>query len=225
MQNKIQSELIAMRDAGLAKFNAKLIPTVALESILGISTPNLRKLIASIENQQQFLDTLPHKYFEENQLHAILLSKIRDFDTCVAAVDTFLPYIDNWATCDQLIPRVFARHRVELVLWVRKWIGARHVFSVRFAIACLMRFYLGDELCSEYLDMVVNCRPGDYYIDMMRAWYFATALAKNWDRVIPILRDGRLDPWTHNRTIQKAIESYRVSPEHKETLRHMRRKV
>lgn len=225
MQHKIQSELFAMRNEKLAAFNARLIPTVAPDSILGIPTPNLRKYAKTIENSDAFLDILPHRYFEENQLHAILLSKIRDFDACVAATDAFLPYIDNWATCDQLVPRVFAKNITELLPWIRRWIKSRHNFTVRFAIGCLMRFYLGDNLRTEYIDMAINVGAGDYYTDMMRAWYFATALAKNWDDILPVLRDGRLDTWTHNKTIQKAIESYRITPEQKETLRHLHRRV
>lgn len=225
MQSKLQFDLIQLRDEKLAAFNARLVPTVAPDTVLGISTPKLRKYARTIEDFAAFLDTLPHMYFEENQLHAILLSGIRDFDACVAATDAFLPYIDNWATCDQLVPKIFAKNITELLPWIHKWISARHNFTVRFAIGCLMRFYLGDNLRPEYIDMVINVRAGDYYIDMMRAWYFATALAKNWDDVVPILRDGRLDRWTHNKTIQKAIESYRITPEYKETLRHLHRKV
>lgn len=224
VQNKIQSDLVAMQSPKLAAFNARLVPTVAAPNILGISTPNLRKYASTLANPKQFMDTLPHLYFEENQLHSILLSNIRDFDVAVRAVDTFLPYIDNWATCDQLVPRVFAKNTVALLPWIRRWLRSRHNFTVRFAIACLMRFYLGAALRPEYSDMVASVVPGDYYVDMMRAWYFATALAKNWDEVVPVLQNGRLDPWTHNRTIQKAIESYRITPAQKQYLRTLHRK-
>ena len=212
-----------MRDEKFAKFNAKLLPGVECKQIIGIRTPELKKYAKNLENTALFLDKLPHHYFEENQIHAFVLSEIRDFDSCVMMVDKFLPYIDNWATCDQLIPKIFAKNTDKLLPHIKKWIKSNHTYTIRFAVGLLMRFYLGDKFCSEYADMVVKIKSDEYYINMMRAWYFATALAKNWDEIIGILESKKLDLWTHNKTIQKAIESYRISSENKLYLVRLKR--
>ena len=212
-----------MRDEKFAKFNAKLLPGVECKQIIGIHTPELKKYAKNLENTALFLDKLPHHYFEENQIHAFVLSEIRDFDSCVMMVDKFLPYIDNWATCDQLIPKIFAKNTDKLLPHIKKWIKSNHTYTIRFAVGLLMRFYLGDKFCSEYADMVVKIKSDEYYINMMRAWYFATALAKKWDEIIGILESKKLDLWTHNKTIQKAIESYRISSENKLYLVRLKR--
>ncbi len=223
MKNKIISELFDMRDEKFAKFNAGLLPNISPKKIIGVRTPKLRKYAKTIENSEKFMSVLPHKYFEENQIHAFILSDVRDFDNCVNMVDNFLPYIDNWATCDQLIPRIFAKNTDKLLPWINKWIKSSDTYTVRFAIGLLMRFCLGNKFSKNQADIVISLQTGEYYINMMRAWYFATALAKNWDDVIGVLENYKLDLWTHNKTIQKAIESYRITPEQKTYLKKLKK--
>ena len=218
MHDKIISDLFSMRDERFAKFNAKLLPPDVAQYVIGIKTPILRKYAKNISNSDNFLQSLPHKYFEENQIHAFILSNIRDFETCVNLVNEFLPYVNNWATCDQLIPKTFAKNIDKLFPWVQKWIKSKHTYTSRFAIGLLMRFYLGNTFNRKYANMVLNIQSDEYYVNMMRAWYFATALAKNWDDIIDIIENKKLDSWTHNKTIQKSIESFRISNEQKKYL-------
>lgn len=218
MPTKIQNDLFDMRDEKFAHFNASLMPTTKSQNVIGVRTPDLRRYAKTIQNQDTFLSSLPHKYFEENQIHAFILSDIRDFKICVNMVDAFLPYIDNWATCDQLIPKIFIKNSDHLLPYINKWIKSKHTYTCRFAIGLFMRFYLGEKFDSKYADMVIKIKSDEYYINMMRAWYFATALAKNWDDVIGIIENKKLDTWTHNKTIQKAIESYRITPQQKQYL-------
>lgn len=219
MTNNIENDLLSMRDEKFAKFNAKLLPNIATETVLGVKTPALRRYAKQLSNADDFLNSLPHKYFEENQIHAFVLSDIRDFEKCVDMVDKFLPYVDNWATCDQMIPKVFAKNTDALLPWIKKWIKSKHAYTVRFATGLLMRFYLGDNFDIKYADMILNIKSNEYYVNMMRAWYFATALAKNWDEIIGIIEKEKLDLWTHNKTIQKATESYRIAVAQKKYLR------
>jgi len=212
-----------MQDIKFAKFNAKLMPSTVQQNIIGIKTPDLRKYAKSMSDTNEFLKHLPHKYFEENQIHAFILSDIRDFEKCVNMVDKFLPYIDNWATCDQLIPKTFGKNPNKLFPWIQKWMKSKHTYTVRFAIGLLMRFYLGDKFDKKYTDMVIKVKSDEYYINMMRAWYFATALAKNWDSVIGIIENQELDLWTHNKTIQKSNESFRITNEQKKYLTKYKR--
>ena len=223
MTTKIQQDLLQMGNEDDAKFIAKLIPNIPANTVIGIKTPALKQYIKTMENIDKFIDVLPHKYFEENQLHAFILSQMRDFDTCVVATEKFLPFIDNWATCDQLSPRAFAKHHERLLPFVIKWIKSKHIYTVRFAINTLMRFYLGDRFNTKYADMVAGIKTDEYYLKMMQAWYFATALYKNWDDIIPILENKRLDSWTHNKTIQKARESRRITDAQKEYLAKLKR--
>ena len=223
MLTQIQSDLFNMRDDKFAKFNASLLPGLSQKSIIGVRTPELRKYAKTIQNANKFLNKLPHTYFEENQIHAFILSDIRDFDTCVDLIDKFLPYIDNWATCDQMAPKIFAKNTNKLSPWVNKWIKSKHVYTVRFAIGVLMRYYMGDKFTPEYTEFVKNINTNEYYINMMRAWYFATGLAKHWDIMIKIIENNCLDLWTHNKTIQKAIESYRITKNQKQYLRQLKR--
>lgn len=222
MHEKIVSDLFAMRDEKFAKFNAKLIPTTESKCVIGVRTPELKKYAKTISTPDKFLQKLPHEFFEENQIHAFILSNIRDFEKCVKLVNAFLPYVDNWATCDQLIPKIFAKNTDHLLPYIHKWIKSKHTYTVRFAIGLLMRYYIGDKFDSSYADMIVKIQTDEYYINMMRAWYFATALAKNWDDIIGIIKNKKLDTWTHNKTIQKSIESYRISPEQKEYLKKLK---
>ena len=223
MLTQIQSDLFNMHDDKFAKFNASLLPGLSQKSIIGVRTPELRKYAKTIQNANKFLNKLPHTYFEENQIHAFILSDIRDFDTCVDLIDKFLPYIDNWATCDQMAPKIFAKNTNKLSPWVNKWIKSKHVYTVRFAIGVLMRYYMGDKFTPEYTEFVKNINTNEYYINMMRAWYFATGLAKHWDIMIKIIENNCLDLWTHNKTIQKAIESYRITKNQKQYLRQLKR--
>lgn len=218
MTTQIQSDLLNMGNKRDAEFIAKLIPTIPANTIIGIKTPVLKQYIKHIENTDIFVDTLPHKYFEENQLHAFILSQMRDFEQCIFATNKFLPFIDNWATCDQLRPKCFAKHLDELLPFITKWIKSKHIYTVRFAIGMLMSFYLGDKFNLKYADMVAGIKTDEYYLKMMQAWYFATALYKNWDDIIPILKTKQLDSWTHNKTIQKARESLRITKAQKEYL-------
>ena len=225
---EIQERLFALRDEKNAAFLAKLVPGVPAESILGARTPALRKLARELFDSQEtasFLDALPHAYFEENNLHAFFLERIRDFDLCLAAVERFLPYVDNWATCDSLSPSVFRKHRPELLNCIRKWIASDRPYTVRFGIKMLMEHFLDADFQSEYLDLVTVIQSQEYYVNMMRAWYFATALAKQYEAAIPVLEDIRLDRWTHNKAIQKASESFRISEEQKNYLKSLRRKA
>ena len=221
---KIQTDLFSLRDEKFADFNSKLMPDIVRENVIGVRTPALRKYARELSEDAagDFIKQLPHKYFEENQLHAFILSGVRDFDVCIKLVNEFLPYVDNWATCDQLLPRVFAKHTDELLKYIKQWIKSKHTYTVRFGIGQLMRFYLENNFDVSYAEMVAKIKSDEYYVNMMRAWYFATALAKNYDEVLPFIENKVLDNWTHNKTIQKAIESYRISDEHKKFLRKLK---
>ena len=223
MTNKIVSDLFNMRDEKFAKFNASLLPTINSKNIIGIRTPELKKYAKTIRDADKFLNSLPHKYFEENQIHAFILSNNNDFDTCIKLIDKFLVYVDNWATCDQLIPKIFDKNTDKLFPYIKKWIKSEHIYTQRFAIGLLMRFYLGEKFDLSYANMVKNITSDEYYVNMMRAWYFATALAKNWDSVIGIIENKKLDSWTHNKTIQKSKESFRISSEHKKYLNTLKK--
>ncbi len=225
--SEIRTDLLSMVDTKYAQFNAKLIPSVDAELVIGVRTPQLRKYAKQLmksENTDEFLRNLPHKYFEENQLHAFVLSEMKCFDECIGAVETFLPFIDNWATCDQLTPRSFARHKQELLPHIYRWLSDSHEYTIRFGIKMLMSHFLDADFNPGYLSKVAAINRSEYYIMMMQAWYFATALAKQYDATLPVLQELRLSTWVHNKTIQKAIESYRITPEQKEFLRTLRRK-
>ena len=216
-----------MRDNAYRDFNSSLIPGIDKNSFIGVRTPNLRAFVRNMVKDGvagEFIERLPHTFFEENQLHAFILSACRDFDSAIMAVDKFLPYVDNWATCDQMSPKIFAKNTNKLLPYIKKWIKSKHTYTVRFGVLCLMRYFMDDGFDEKYADMVANIKSDDYYINMMRAWYFATALAKQYERVFPYFVDNRLDTWTHNRAIQKAVESFCVSDRHKADLRALRRK-
>lgn len=224
MQTIIE-QLLARHEAQYQQFQQKLLPELASESILGVRTPALRTLAAELAGTAQgeaFLQTLPHAYFEENQLHAFLLERVRDFDEVVLRVERFLPYVDNWATCDQLIPKVFAKNLPQLRGYIQRWLQSGQPYTVRFGIEQLMRFYLDGAFEPVYIDWVVDAQREEYYVRMMTAWYFATALFKQYDAALPALLERRLAPWTHNKTIQKAVESRRITPQQKEYLRTLR---
>ncbi len=221
----ILKKLYALQDIKYRDFQGKLLPTVDPETIIGVRTPALRKLAKELAKQDDigaFLGTLPHTYFDENQLHAFILSEIKDYDRCIALVERFLPYVDNWATSDQLSPKVFRKNKPDLLAHIKSWLKSDATYTVRFAVGMLMQHFLDDDFSMAYPKLVAAIRSDEYYINMMRAWYFATALAKQYDAIIPYIEQKKLDPWTHSKAIQKAVESYRITPEQKEYLRTFR---
>ena len=224
-RDEIVAELFRLRDPGYAQLQAKLIPTVAADRIIGVRTPALRALAKRLSGEEDtgaFLALLPHRYFDEDQLHAFVISRTKDFDSCAAAVDAFLPYVDNWATCDQLSPRAFKKEAEKLLPCIRRWISSDQTYTVRFAIGMLMQHFLGERFSAEYTDLVAGIRSGEYYVNMMIAWYFATALAKQYELVIPYLEGRRLAAWVHNKAIRKSVESYRITDEQKAYLKTLR---
>ena len=224
-EKEIRDELFSLRDTGYRDFQSKLIPTVDPATVIGVRTPALRKFAKQLYKEKsfdEFLSVLPHEYFDENQLHAFIISEIRDYDRCVEEINRFLPFIDNWATCDQLSPVVFKKHRHELLDEISTWMDSKETYTIRFGIGMLMQHYLDDDFDPKYPDMVASIRSDEYYVNMMIAWYFATALAKQYDTILPYIKDKRLDTWTHNRTIQKAVESYRITPEQKTYLKTLK---
>ena len=223
--DEIREELFRLQDTAYRDFQSKLMPTVDAKTAIGVRTPELRRLakqLAKREDVGLFLDDLPHAFFDENQLHAFIVSALRDYEACLQEVERFLPYVDNWATCDQMSPKVFKRHRAELLGPIRCWIASDATYTVRFGAGMLMEHYLDDDFDPIYLDMVAAVESEEYYVRMMVAWYFATALAKQYDATIPYLEGRRLEPWTHNKAIQKAIESRRISAETKDYLRMLK---
>lgn len=216
--------LFALQDPQYRNFMIRLIPNLDPETILGVRTPALRALAKEIGEDATFLGQLPHRYFEENQLHSFLLGSGRDFEQTVEAVEAFLPYVDNWATCDQLSPKIFQKHHSELLPCIRRWLDSGQVYSIRFAMEMLMTHYLDGDFDPAYPALVASVQNPDYYVRMMAAWYFATALAKQYEAVLPYITQYRLDRWTHNKTIQKCVESYRITPEQKEFLKKYRLK-
>ena len=223
MNKSILDILYKNSDGKYRAFQSALIPTVDVEKIIGVRTPILRKTAKEFADSN-FTGCLPHRFFEENQLHAFILSGIKDFDTAVNMVDKFLPYIDNWATCDQMSPTVFVKNADKLLPYIHRWIKSKHTYTVRFGVLCLMRYFLDSKFLPKYIDDVVGINSDEYYVNMMRAWYFATALAKQYDAVLPCFQRKLIDIWTHNRAIQKAVESYRIPDANKDVLRSLRRK-
>ena len=223
--NEIQAELFRLQDLKYREFQSKLIPGLREDEMIGVRTPALRKYARELSKQEgveEFLKDLPHLYFDENQLQAFLISAIKDYDQCIDAVNAFLPYVDNWATCDQLSPKAFKKPKRELLSQVEMWIESEETYTIRFGIGMLMQHYLDEDFCGDYPRMVSEICSDEYYVNMMVAWYFATALAKQYDEVLPYIETGKLQRWTHNKTIQKAIESYRIRPEQKAYLKSLR---
>lgn len=218
----LRGELLVRQDLKYKAFQEKLIPNIDPGTIIGVRTPELRQLAKEMGEGVAFKRALPHRYFEENQLHAFLLEGVKDFQKAIAEVEDFLPYVDNWATCDQLRPRCFKKHRRELLPHIRRWLDSDHVYTIRFGMGMLMCHYLEESFTPEFPELVASVRHDDYYVKMMAAWYFATALAKQYDAVLAYITGYRLESWTHNKTIQKAVESYRITPEQKEFLKKYR---
>ena len=223
MKTTIQETLLSIGEESYREFSSKLMPTVDKCRVIGIRVPILRKFAKSLENYEDFLDDLPHRYFEEDNLHGFLIERERNFDECIRRLDAFLPYVDNWATCDGMKPKALKKEPEKLLVHIKNWINSKDTYAVRYGINLLMSFYLDALFCGEHLELVGAVKPDEYYINMMRAWYFATALAKQYDATLTYLEKGLLDLWTHNKTIQKAIESLRISDEQKSYLKTLKK--
>ena len=224
--NELQQHLFGMRDAAYAAFIAKLTPGFPPSHFIGVRVPLLRTIARSFAKEeaasQRFLSHLPHSYYEEDMLHGMLISLVKDYDRCLDLTDRFLPYVDNWATCDLMRPKVFRKHLPELLGPIRRWLASGETYTVRFGMEMLMAFYLDEAFRPDYLDWVASVESGEYYVNMMAAWYFATALAKQYDAALPYIQERRLAPWPHNKAIQKAIESYRITDDRKAYLRTLK---
>ena len=225
IETAVQAQLFALQDLKYRDFSSKLMPTVDRATVIGVRTPALRKFAKSFgktPDADEFLHILPHKYYEENNLHGFLIEGMKDYGQVIAALDAFLPYVDNWATCDLMRPKVFQKHLPELREQIKIWIASDHTYTIRFGIEMLMTFFLDDQFRLEFLDLVAEVRSEEYYVNMMIAWYFATALAKQYNATLPYIQKQCLEPWTHNKAIQKALESYRITDEQKVYLRSMK---
>ena len=223
----IREELFALQDLKYKEFHKRLIPTIDEDTIIGVRIPALRALVkefSGTEEAAEFMKELPHAYYEENNVHAFLIEKIKDYDTCIWELDKFLPYVDNWATCDSMAPKVLKKHLPELMDKIKEWLASDQIYTVRYGIGLLMKFYLDEAFEEKYLQMVADVQSEEYYINMMITWYFATALAKHYEKALSYLEEQKLDVWTHNKTIQKAVESHRITPEQKAYLKTLKRK-
>lgn len=230
----IYNRLYEMQDETYRSFQASLIPELKAERMIGVRTPELRsyaKELLKSGDYTEFISTLPHEYFDEMQLHAFIISELKDFEQCMSEVERFLPHVDNWATCDQLSPKIFGKKKSSRLVYgdsllerIGKWIESDRTYTVRFGIKMLMQHYLDEEFEPEWMDRVAAIRSDEYYINMMIAWYFATALAKQPEPALAVLNGRRLYKWTHNKTIQKAVESRRIPGKQKEYLRNLKMK-
>ena len=223
----IREELFALQDLKYKEFHKRLIPTIDEDTIIGVRIPALRALVkefSATEEAAEFMKELPHPYYEENNVHAFLIEMIKGYDTCIRELDKFLPYVDNWATCDSMAPKVLKKHLPELMDKIKEWLASDQIYTVRYGIGLLMKFYLDEAFEEKYLQMVADVQSEEYYINMMIAWYFATALAKHYEKALSYLEEQKLDVWTHNKTIQKAVESHRITPEQKAYLKTLKRK-
>ena len=221
MNNEILQKLFSLKDIGYKEFNSRLIPSVNKDTVIGVRTPLLKGYAKEIKNSllaKEFLSNLPHSYFEENNLHAFLIAEIKDYKECIERVNEFLPYIDNWATCDSFKPKCFAKNKDKLIVEIKNWLKSDKEYTVRFGVLMLLTHFLDGDFKEEYLRLVANINISTYYVDMMCAWYFATALAKQWDSAVKYLEDKVLKEFIHNKTIRKAIESYRITPDQKKFL-------
>ena len=221
----IEKMLFELRDEEYAKFQAKLTPTVDPALFIGVRVPEVRKLAKKLKDNPdvaKFLKELPHKYYDENMLHGLLVSEIKDYEEAINETDKFLPFVDNWAVCDIMSPKIFKKHKEALIEKILEWTKSSETYTIRFGIEMLMSHYLDDDFKAEYLEIPVTVRSEEYYVNMMIAWFFATALTKQWDAAIPYIENHKLEKWTHNKTIQKAIESYRITDEQKTYLRTLK---
>ena len=223
--DEIVKELFLHQDGKYREMQIKITPGRKEEDFIGVRTPELRsyaKQLGKREDVEEFLTALPHTYFEEDQLHAFIISEMKDYERCMEHLNAFLPYVDNWATCDQMSPKIFRKYRKELLGQIRKWLKSKETYTIRFAVGMLMEHFLDEDFDLKYPEMVAGIRSEEYYVNMMIAWYFATALAKQYDSVLPFLTEKRLQVWTHNKTIQKAVESYRITDEQKAYLKTLK---
>lgn len=223
----VRTKLFELQDQEYADFQYKLTPGIPRELFIGVRIPEIRKFAKKYikeADSREFLKILPHQYYDENMLHGVLISEMKNFQECVDAVDLFLPYVDNWAVCDIMSPKVFRKHKDELLVKIQEWIVSDKTYTCRFGMEMLMSHYLDQDFRPEYLELPAGVRSEEYYVNMMIAWYFATALAKQWEATIPYLENQRLAAWVHNKTIQKARESYRITSEQKEYLKNLKRK-
>lgn len=222
---EIQKHLFELQDMAYRDFHSRLMPDIDKETVIGIRVPMLRKYaksIAGTELSEKFIKELPHHYYEENNLHMMLITGIKDYDRCLSEIERFLPYIDNWATCDFPAPKCFENHKEELLPVIKRWIASSETYTIRYGIGMLMRLYLDEDFDPEYVRLVVGVKSDEYYVNMMIAWYMATALAKQWDAVIPYIEDHCMSDWVHRKTIQKAVESYRITDKQKKYLKGYR---
>ncbi len=221
----IQKKLFSLRDEKYRLFNAKLLPTLPFEKVIGVRTPDLKTLakeLSGTEDGENFLKALPHEYFEENNLHAFLIERITDPERCMKELEKFLPYVDNWATCDQMSPKAIAKDKDKLKNKALEWLHSHHTYTVRYGILTLMRYFLDEDFSTQFLAEVAAVRSDEYYVNMMCAWYFATALAKQYTSAITYIEERTLPPWVHNKSIQKSVESYRIADDKKEYLKTLR---
>ena len=222
---EIQKQLFELQDMAYKDFHSKLIPDIDSNNVIGIRVPVLRKYaksIAGTELSEKFIKELSHRYYEENNLHMMLITRIKDYDRCLLEIERFLPYIDNWATCDFPAPKCFENHKEDLLPVIKRWIASSETYTIRYGIGMLMRLYLDADFDPEYVRIVAEVKSDEYYVNMMIAWYMATALAKQWDAVIPYIEEHRMSDWVHRKTIQKAVESYRITDEQKRYLKGYR---
>ena len=224
----LQEELFKLQDTVYRNFHSSLMPGVDKEAVIGVRTPVLRafaKKFSKTEEAEQFMTELPHKYYEENNLHMMLIAQIKDYDKCISETEKFLPHIDNWATCDSPLPKCFDKNKEDVLERAKNWIATDATYVKRFGMGVMMRLFLDEDFKEEYIQLVASVKSEEYYVNMMIAWYFATALAKQWDAAIPYLEKKKLSDWVHKKTIQKAVESYRITKEQKEYLRTMKKMV
>ena len=222
IEKRVQATLFDLQDLSYRDFHSKLMPTISKEKIIGVRVPALRKFakeFAKDENVKDFLKILPHKYYEEDNLHAFLIEQIKNFDECIRALDNFLLFVDNWATCDMLTPKILNENLTILYEKIEEWSKSEHIYTVRFAIVTLMKFFMNERLDEKHLNLILSIKSDEYYINMAIAWYLATALASRWDLVIPYIEKQNFSKWVHNKAIQKAVESYRITKEQKEYLK------
>ena len=218
-------KLYDLQDLKYRDMQIKIIPTVEPESVIGVRTPELKSIAKDFlkdGNYKGFLEELPHKYFEENQLHAFIISGIKDLNECMEDLETFLPYVDNWATCDQMSPKIFKKHKDVLFSHIKEWVNSEKTYAVRFGVGMLMEHFLDDDFDPLYPELVAKLRSEEYYVNMMIAWYFATALAKQYESILPFIEEKKLDNWTHNKAIQKSLESKRITEEQKLYLKSLK---
>ena len=221
----LHEKLYSLQDLKYRDMQIKIIPTIDPESVIGVRTPELKNIAKDILKEgdyRGFLEELPHKYFEENQLHAFIISGIKDPNECMEELEKFLPYVDNWATCDQMSPKIFKKHKDMLLEHIKEWIDSEKTYTVRFGVGMLMKHFLDDVFDPLYPELVAKLRSEEYYVNMMIAWYFATALAKQYESILPFIEEKRLDDWTHNKAIQKSLESRRITEEQKLYLKSLK---